>query len=191
MSGKLRTEFTNPRAKSTSPRLSDMTFFARCKWAMCVLNRVRFEGLGGTPLYIQTCTDCMYRSGDKRVQLLHWFLYNLDVLFACQHIYYIFNIGDCYYFWTTTIQWNLDFFLTFAREMKLLGSKYWKNIGFYAKIVQTTPLRLFRESLRLQKFLDDNREPLLLQKFSVTNTVLSLPFSQPNTIYVNCKRCKP
>ena len=29
-SGKLRTEFTSPTAKSTSPRLSDTTFFARC-----------------------------------------------------------------------------------------------------------------------------------------------------------------
>ena len=28
--GKLRTEFTSPVPKSTSPRLSDMTFFARC-----------------------------------------------------------------------------------------------------------------------------------------------------------------
>ena len=29
-SGKLRTEFTSPTAKSTSPRLSDTTFFAHC-----------------------------------------------------------------------------------------------------------------------------------------------------------------
>ena len=29
-SGKLKTEFTSPIAKSTSPRLSDITFFARC-----------------------------------------------------------------------------------------------------------------------------------------------------------------
>ena len=44
--------------------------------------------------------------------------------------------------------------------------KYAKFSVFYAKIVQMTPLRLRRESLRLQKF-------------SVTNTVyLSLPFSQ-------------
>ena len=28
--GKLKTEFTSPIAKSTSPRLSDTTFFARC-----------------------------------------------------------------------------------------------------------------------------------------------------------------
>ena len=43
--------------------------------------------------------------------------------------------------------------------------KYAKFGVFYAKIVQMTPLRLWRESLRLQKF-------------SVTNIVLSLPFSQ-------------
>ena len=43
--------------------------------------------------------------------------------------------------------------------------KYAKFGVFYTKIVQMTPLRLQRESLRLQKF-------------SVTNTVLSLPFSQ-------------
>ena len=30
LSGKLITEFTNPIAKCTSPRLSDTTFFARC-----------------------------------------------------------------------------------------------------------------------------------------------------------------
>ena len=40
------------------------------------------------------------------------------------------------------------------------------------------PLRLRRETLRLQKFSVTNREPLRLQKFSVTNTVLSLPFLQ-------------
>ena len=56
--------------------------------------------------------------------------------------------------------------------------KYTKFGVFYAKIVQMTPLRLRRESLRLQKFSVTNREPLRLQKFSVTNTVLSLPFSQ-------------
>ena len=56
--------------------------------------------------------------------------------------------------------------------------KYAKFGVFYAKIVQMTPLRLQRESLRLQKFSVTNREPLRLQKFSVTNTVLSLPFSQ-------------
>ena len=41
-----------------------------------------------------------------------------------------------------------------------------------------TPMRLWRESLRLQKFSVTNREPLRLQKFAVTSTVLSLPFSQ-------------
>ena len=48
----------------------------------------------------------------------------------------------------------------------------------YAKIVQMTPQRLRRDSLRLQKFSVTNWEPLRLQKFSVTNTVLSLRFSQ-------------
>ena len=43
--------------------------------------------------------------------------------------------------------------------------KYAKFGLFYAKIVQMTPLRLWRESLPLQKF-------------SVTNIVLSLPFLQ-------------
>ena len=56
--------------------------------------------------------------------------------------------------------------------------KYAKFDIFYAKIVQMTPPRLRRESLRLQEFLATNREPLRLQKFSVRNTVLSLPFSQ-------------
>ena len=56
--------------------------------------------------------------------------------------------------------------------------KYAKFGVFYAKIVQMTPQRLRRESLRLQKFSVTNRGPLRLQKFSVTNTVLSLPFSQ-------------
>ena len=56
--------------------------------------------------------------------------------------------------------------------------KYAKFGIFYANIVQMTPLRLQRESLCLQKFLLTNREPLQLQKFSVTKTVLSLPFLQ-------------
>ena len=52
--------------------------------------------------------------------------------------------------------------------------KYAKFGVFYTKIVQVTPLRLWRESLWLQKFL-------------VTNTVLSLPFSQQKqfTLIVN------
>ena len=56
--------------------------------------------------------------------------------------------------------------------------KYAKFGVFYANIVQMTPQRLRRESLRREKFSVTNREPLRLQKFSVTNTVLSLPFSQ-------------
>ena len=45
------------------------------------------------------------------------------------------------------------------------GSQIRQIWRIYAKIVQMTPLKLRRESLRLQKF-------------SVTNTLLSLPFSQ-------------
>ena len=56
--------------------------------------------------------------------------------------------------------------------------KYAKFGVFYANIVQMTPQRLRRESLRREKFSVTNREPLRLQKFSVKNTVLSLPFSQ-------------
>ena len=52
------------------------------------------------------------------------------------------------------------------------------NLAYFTKIVQMTPRRLRRESLRLQKFSVTNREPLRLQKFAVTSTVLSLPFSQ-------------
>ena len=65
--------------------------------------------------------------------------------------------------------------------------KYAKFGVFYAKIVQMTPRRLRRESLRLQKFSVTNREPLRLQKFAVTSTVLSLPFSQQRqfTLIVN------
>ena len=57
--------------------------------------------------------------------------------------------------------------------VRLRVRKYAKFGVFYAKIVQMTPQRLRRESLRLQKFSVTNREPLSLQKFSVTNTVLS------------------
>ena len=38
--------------------------------------------------------------------------------------------------------------------------KYAKFAVFYAKIVQFTPLKLQKESLRLQKFSVTNREPL-------------------------------
>ena len=39
LSGKLKTEFTSPKAKSSSPALSDTTFFARCKClSLCILN---------------------------------------------------------------------------------------------------------------------------------------------------------
>ena len=48
----------------------------------------------------------------------------------------------------------------------------------YAKIVQMTPPRLWRESFRLQEFSATNMEPLQLQKFAARNTGLSLPFSQ-------------
>ena len=36
-SGKLKTEFTSPIAKATSPRLSDITFFARCIYMHIIL----------------------------------------------------------------------------------------------------------------------------------------------------------
>ena len=64
--------------------------------------------------------------------------------------------------------------------------KYAKFGVFYAKIVQMTPLRLRRESLRLQKFLVTNREPLFGDKHSFV-----LTFFATSSIYVNCKRCKP
>ena len=51
-----------------------------------------------------------------------------------------------------------------AKEPRRLR-KYAKFAVFYAKIVQMTPLRLRRESFRLQKY-------------SVENKVFSLPFSQ-------------
>ena len=69
-------------------------------------------------------------------------------------------------------------FLILSCIAKFRVRKYAKFGIFCAKIVQMTPQRLRRESLRLQKFSVTNREPLRLQKFSVTNTVLSLPFSQ-------------
>ena len=65
-----------------------------------------------------------------------------------------------------------------ALKLKFRVLKYAKFGAFYARIVQMTPLRLRRKSLRLQIFSVTNREPLWLQKFAVTNTVLSLPFSQ-------------
>ena len=55
---------------------------------------------------------------------------------------------------------QIDYFVLRKVEKELFC-----NCVFYTKIVQMTPQRLRRESLRLQKF-------------SVTNTVLSLPFSQ-------------
>ena len=58
------------------------------------------------------------------------------------------------------------FFIPMKVEVLLSRVRKYAKFGvFYAKIVQMTPLRLRRESLRLQKF-------------SVTNTVLSLSFSQ-------------
>ena len=71
--------------------------------------------------------------------------------------------------------------------MELLGSKFWKKRQNCSD--DSTEVREGVTST--PEIFDNNREPLLLQKFSVTNTVLSLPFSQPNTIYVNCKHCKP
>ena len=39
-SGKLSTEFTSPIAKSTSPGLSDTTFFAPCLWKVLLESKV-------------------------------------------------------------------------------------------------------------------------------------------------------
>ena len=84
-----------------------------------------------------------------------------------------------------TCRWILLCFMTVLLSLmmspvisKFRVRKYTKCGVFYAKIVQMTPLRLRMESLRLQKFSVTNREPLRLQKCLVTNTVLSLPFSQ-------------
>ena len=72
------------------------------------------------------------------------------------------------------------YFSVIQKKITAIGRvrKYAKFGVFYAKSVQMTPLRLRRESLRLQTFSVTNSEPLRLQKFSVTNTVLSLPFLQ-------------
>ena len=63
--GKLRTEFTSPIAKSTSPGLSDTTFFARCfLWKMCP--PIKYSGLHCmTPLSEMTISTkkiprCLY-----------------------------------------------------------------------------------------------------------------------------------
>ena len=75
--------------------------------------------------------------------------------------------------------YHRDNLLVFGVSRTLLRVRKYAKFGvFYAKIVQMTPLRLQRESLRLQNFSVRNREPLRLQTFSVTNTVISLPFSQ-------------
>ena len=58
-SGKLKTEFTSPIAKSTSPRLLDTTFFARCKiLTKLVENQLeQIWGYHGYQWWIQTLTQ--------------------------------------------------------------------------------------------------------------------------------------
>ena len=68
--------------------------------------------------------------------------------------------------------------------------KYAKFGIFYAKIVQRTPQRLRRESLRLQKFSVTNKEHFDSRNFGNKDSLV-LTFFATNTIYVNCKRCKP
>ena len=56
---------------------------------------------------------------------------------------------------------SLDFILGKHQNSRQNRVHKYAKIGvFYAKIVQMTPQRLRRESLRLQKFLVTNREPL-------------------------------
>ena len=50
-SGKLGTEFTSPIAKSTSPRLSDTTFFAHCCGSILSLVQIFFSFVLGIVMY--------------------------------------------------------------------------------------------------------------------------------------------
>ena len=69
--------------------------------------------------------------------------------------------------------------------------KYAKFGVFYAKIVQMTPQRLRRESLRFQKFLVNKQGATLTPEIFGNKHSFVLTFFATNTIYVNCKRCKP
>ena len=58
--GKLRTEFTSPIVKSTRPRLSDTTFFAHCRWTVCICN---------PPCQQSLLLSSWWRAGGEKVSL--------------------------------------------------------------------------------------------------------------------------
>ena len=69
--------------------------------------------------------------------------------------------------------------------------KYAKFGVFYAKIVQTTPLRLWRESLRLPEIFGNKQGATSTQEIFGNKHSFVLTFFATNTIYVDRKRCKP
>ena len=90
-----------------------------------------------------------------------------------------------------------EMFFTFFSEKNSLSKtflrvrKYAKFGVFYAKIVQMTPLRLRRESLWLQKFSVNKQGATSTPEIFGNKHSFILTFFATNTIYVNCKRCKP
>ena len=62
--------------------------------------------------------------------------------------------------------------------------KYAKFGAFYAKIVQMTPQRLRRESLRLQTFLENKQGATLTPEIFGNKHSFVLTFFTTNTIYV-------
>ena len=83
-SGKLKTEFTSPIGKSTSPRLSDTSFFALCyqmgiflRYAICWTKQ---QGFNTLPLFdcwfLLLWTTVIYRFHCVQIGLLKWLLWN-------------------------------------------------------------------------------------------------------------------
>ena len=134
-------------------------------------------------LLVVTIIDSLYYN--CRVDSLHTCLYNSDSYVGLSCILLVWSPmpnrlkGRCQMKTVDCSGPGGGWLMTHSCKGPLFRVRKYAKFGvFYAKIVQMTPLRLRRESLRLQKFSVTNREPLRLQKFSVTHTVLSLPFSQ-------------
>ena len=78
-----------------------------------------------------------------------------------------------------------------ALKLKFRVRKYAKFGAFYAKIVQMTPLRLVEGVTSTPEIFGNKQGATLTpeicgNKHSFVPTVFTT-----NTIYVNCKRCKP
>ena len=119
-SGMLRTKLTNPVAKSTSPGLSDTTFFAR--WDIYQMKSSKQSGplmFNSRHIRMQIAIQPFYFSDQWRIKLIE--ISNLFIVILCFFHHIFISILDTFH-WR---KYTSFFLVTFRTALCLISSKWW------------------------------------------------------------------